>query len=85
MERVDVRKEAEKLIQKHSFHLQKLKESALSQEAFRESAMKATESFKANLKNFLKENEAEDLYEELVGFVSGKVSEIVSFSKDSHQ
>lgn len=74
---IDVRKEAQDLVQKHERLLTNLRETALSPDAFREASLKATESFKSNLKDFLSKHGAEDLYEEMVGFVMGKVGEIV--------
>lgn len=75
---VDVRKEAQNMVKKHEQYLTKLRKQSSSSEAFKEASLKATEAFKQQLQTFLSENGREDLYEEMVGFVSGKVSEIVS-------
>ena len=77
-ERFDVRKEAKDMVERHQLQLKELREQSASNEAFREAALKATETFKSTLKNFFTEHGQEDLYEEMVGFVSGKVSEIIN-------
>lgn len=77
-EAFDVRKEAERMVRRHERQLQKLREFSDSPQAFREAALQSTEQFKADLLSFLKAHNAEELYEDLVGFVSGKVAEIVS-------
>lgn len=81
---VDVRKEAEDMVKRHERQLKSLKESTPDSVAFRKAAMKSTEAFKANLKDFLSANGAEELYEDLVGFVSGKVSEITRSGSESN-
>jgi hypothetical protein len=75
---LDVRKEAESMVKKHQLYLSKLSDQSESSEAFREATLKATEAFKKQMHDFLAEHGREDLYDEMVGFVSGKVSEIVS-------
>jgi len=80
---VDVRAKAHDLIDRHERKLKELRETALSSEDFHKAAMKSTEHFKGELKAFLKENGADELYDELVGFVSGRVSEIIKGSSDS--
>ncbi len=77
-EKLDVRKEAESMVKKHQLYLSKLGEQSESSEAFQEASLKATETFKNQLHDFLAEHGREDLYDELVGFLSGKVSEIIS-------
>ena len=81
---VDVRKEAQAMVRRHERQLKDLKESTPNAAAFREAALKSTEAFKIQLKDFLSANGAEDLYEELVGFVSGKVSEVTASHPSSH-
>ena len=81
-ERVDVRKEAEKMSRRYETRISELRKQALSSEAFREASLKATEQFKKDLKSFLTKNGAEDLYDELVGFTSGHVAEIVQSKKE---
>lgn len=75
---MDVRKEAQNMVKKHELYLKKLQDQSESSEAFKEASLKATEAFKNTLHDFLAEHGREDLYDELVGFLSGKVSEIVS-------
>jgi hypothetical protein len=75
---LDVRKEAESMVKKHEQYLQKLQDQSESSEAFKDASLKATEAFKNQMHDFLAEHGREDLYDELVGFLSGKVSEIVS-------
>lgn len=82
-ESFDVRKEAERMVRRHERQLQKLREFSDSPQAFREAALRSTEQFKSDLLSFLKTHNAEGLYEELVGFVSGKVAEIVRAGSES--
>lgn len=77
-ERADVRKEAQDMVERHQRELKSLRENTNSSEAFREAALKATESFKEELQSFLASHGAEDIYEELIGFMTGKVSEILA-------
>lgn len=81
-EAFDVRKEAERMVRRHERQLQKLRAFADSPQAFREAALQSTEQFKSDLLAFLKSHNAEGLYEEMVGFVSGKVTEIVGGSSE---
>lgn len=80
MERADIRKRAEAMIQKHEQYLKNLE---LSGTDFQMEAAEATQRFNNQLKDFLTANGAEDLYEDLVGFVSGKVSEVVNTKRES--
>jgi len=77
-ETLDVRKEAESMVKKHQLYLSKLGDQSESSEAFRDAALKATQAFKNQMHDFLTEHGREDLYDEMVGFISGKVSEILS-------
>lgn len=82
IEAYDVRKEAERMVRRHERQIQSLRDLSGSQEAFRSAALQATETFKTELLTFLKTNNQEGLYEEMVGFVSGKVAEISGESHD---
>lgn len=73
----DIRTEALTMVHRHEDQLNRLKLNTATQEAFREAALKSTEAFKAELKDFLVKNKADDLYEELVGFVGKKIDLIL--------
>lgn len=82
-EAFDVRKEAERMVERHERQLRGLREISSSPTAFRNAALKSTESFKVQLKAFLVKNDAGELYDELVGFVSGKVNEAISSGSEN--
>ena len=72
----DIRKEAQRMVEKHVRHIQTLREQA-NRGQFLEKAREATAKFSADLKAFFEQHGASGLYKEFVGFVSGKVQEIV--------
>ncbi|MDP3975358.1 MAG: hypothetical protein Q8P95_00400 [bacterium] len=79
-EHYDVRKEAERMVRRFDRQIQQLRDhmTGAGQELFQEALIKATEQFKEQLKTFLSQHGAENLYQEMVGFVSGKVAEVVN-------
>ena len=79
---IDVRREAENMIQRHKDQIKELRELSGGSEAFREASIKATEKFKNKLKAFLSKHGAAGMYEELLGFVIGNVSEIISSASE---
>jgi len=79
---VDVRKEAERMAKRYENRITELREKSLLPDAFRRAVLRATEQFKRDLKTFLSKHGAEDMYEEMVGFTSGHVGEIVQTEKE---
>lgn len=77
--RPDLAKELTRMFSRHERQINALQKISGSQEAL----MKAREQFKAQLKTFLTKNGATDLYEDMVGFVMGQVSEIVSAGSEN--
>lgn len=72
--RPDLAKELARMFSRHERQINALQKIPGSHEAL----MKARERFKEQLKTFLAEHGAADLYENMVGFVMGQVSEIVN-------
>lgn len=73
---LDVRKEAQKMIEKHLRHIQTLREH-VNRSQFLEKAREATAKFSLQLKAFFEQHGALNLYQGFVGFVSGKVQEML--------
>lgn len=82
-ERVDVRKESQRIRERYEKRISDLRTNVVDEGVFRDAAMKATETFKGELKDFLTANGAGDLYDQLVGFTSGKVAEVTQPGKES--
>jgi len=78
LEKADVRKEAEAMVNRHERQLSELKTASEEHpESFEEAALKASEQFQQELRDFLKEHDSEELYEELVKPVRDQVSKIM--------
>ncbi|MGE3278848.1 MAG: hypothetical protein AB7J40_03565 [Candidatus Altimarinota bacterium] len=78
LEKDDVRKEAKGMVERHERQLSELKAaSGEHSESFEQAALKASEQFQQELRGFLKENQAEELYDELVKPVRDQVSKIM--------
>lgn len=76
LEEADVRKEAEAMVKRHEQHLSKL-QAEENPELFEQAALKANDQFQRELEDFLKANNAEELYEELVQPVRDQVVKIM--------
>ncbi|GEM_PF-5979477 len=81
-ESYNVGRETLRLQNRYKRQMKALRES-LSFDQYRSAALQATEIFKKNLKQFLAKNGREDLYQQIVGFLSGKVAEIASTSPEA--
>lgn len=79
--RPDLAKELTRMFSRHERQINALQKIPGSHEAL----MKARERFKEQLKTFLSEHGASDLYEDMVGFVMGHISEIVSVGAENGQ
>ena len=79
--RPDLTKELTRIFSRHERQINALQKIPGSHEAL----MNAREQFKNDLKAFLEKNGASDLYEDMVGFVMGQISEIVSAGTESNQ
>jgi len=79
IEPMDVRKEAEEMVQRHERQLMQLKLAAgTNSEAFQSAALKATEQFQHDLKEFLKERGTEELLAEIDASVHAQISKIMA-------
>lgn len=76
---MDVRTEAENMMKRHERQLTQLKAAAgNNSEAFQRAALKATEQFQHDLKKFLKERGAEELFAEIDASVHAQISKIMT-------
>lgn len=77
----DLMKEVSRMFSRHERQINVLQKIPGSHETL----MQSQEQFKKELKIFLSNHGASDLYEIMVGFVMGQVSEIVSAGAESGQ
>jgi len=78
LDRADVQLEAKAMVERHARQLSELEAaSAEHPESFEQAALKASEQFQSELKEFLKSNDAEELYDELVQPVRDQVAHIM--------
>ncbi len=81
-ESYDVTRETLRLQTRYERQMKLLRES-LSFDQYREAALQATENFKKNLRKFLAKHGRDDLYQQIVGFLSGKVAEVASSTAEA--
>jgi len=78
LEKADVELEAKAMVKRHERQLSELKAASQGNpEFFERSALHASEEFQQKLQDFLRDNDAEELYDELVKPVRDQVAQIM--------